>query len=209
MKWRRKTFLVAICLHWPMNSVTSLKGKGWKWATGGWGTAGRRGSGESMGGPLFQESRSWWGRAGYRPSASRFPDSVLGSLVSARLGDVTEMVRTFTWPMPRVFLKEIFSRASYLNTPPSFSVEPRWRIHVDCLSFPVKPKVHKGWHLSCLFSFVSRSLSRARYYVGINSYSSLYSSNTQVSNEGTQRRMSLRPEVQAWFSLSSGTFSIT
>ena len=143
------------------------------------------------------------------PQWVAFPDSVLGSLVSARLGDVTEMVRTFTWPMPRVFLKEIFSRASYLNTPPSFSVEPRWRIHVDCLSFPVKPKVHKGWHLSCLFSFVSRSLSRARYYVGINSYSSLYSSNTQVSNEGTQRRMSLRPEVQAWFSLSSGTFSIT
>lgn len=118
------------------------------------------------------------------PQGVAFPDSVLGSLVSARLGDVTEMVQTFTWPMPRIFLKEIFSRASYLNTPPSFSVEPRWHKHVYCLSFPVKPKVHKGWHLSCLFSFVSRSLSRARHYVGINSYSSLYSSNTQVSNEG-------------------------
>lgn len=168
-----------------MTSVISLKGKGWKRATGGWGTAGRWGSGESMGGPLFQESWSPWGRAGCRPSGSFFPDSVLGSLVSARLGDLTEMVQTFTWPMPRIFLKEIFSRASYLNIPPSFSVEPRWHKHVYCLSFLVKSKVHKGWHLSCLFSFVSRSLSRARHYVGINSYSSLYSSNTQVSNEGT------------------------
>lgn len=114
------------------------------------------------------------------PQGVAFSDSVLGSLCLAKLGDITEMVQTFTWPMPHIFLKEIFSRASYLNAPPSFSVEPRWHKHVYCLSFLVKPKVHKGWHLSCLFSSDSPSLSCARHYVGINSYSSLYSSVTQV-----------------------------
>ena len=44
------------------------------------------------------------------PQGVAFPDSVLGSLGLARLGDVTEMVQTFTWPMPHIFLKEIFSQ---------------------------------------------------------------------------------------------------
>ena len=38
------------------------------------------------------------------PQGVAFPDSVLGSLGLARLGDVTEMVQTFTWPMPHIFL---------------------------------------------------------------------------------------------------------
>lgn len=85
------------------------------------------------------------------PQGVAFPDSVLGSLGLARLGDVTEMVQTFTWPMPHIFLKEIFSRASYLNTPPRFSVEPR-------LAYPC---------LLSLFSSKTQGPQRLAYFLSV------------------------------------------
>ena len=82
------------------------------------------------------------------PQGVAFPDSVLGSLGLARLGDVTEMVQTFTWPMPHIFLKEIFSQirsvAQSCPTPcdPMNRSTPGLPVHHQLLEF-TQTHVHR------------------------------------------------------------------